>query len=83
MSVLNLQLPNSIYEQLRELAAREEVSVDQFVALALAEKVAAIDAAEYFTKRAERGSREQLLEILAEAPDVEPAPEDRLPQKSK
>lgn len=83
MSTLSLNLPNSMYEQLRELAAREDASIDQFATLALAEKMAAIDAADYIAKRAEHGSREKLLEILAAAPDVEPPPEDRVPRKSE
>jgi hypothetical protein len=40
--------------------------------LAVAEKVASISAIEYLEKRANRGSREKILEILSKVPDVEP-----------
>ncbi len=46
--------------------------------LAVAEKVAAISTIEYLEKRAKRGSREQFLEILSKAPDVEPEESDKL-----
>jgi hypothetical protein len=78
MSALSLRLPKSLHEQLRELAQEEGISVNQFVTLAVAEKVASISTIEYLEKRAKRGSREKLLAILNKAPDVEPEAFDRL-----
>ena len=78
MSALSLRLPKSLHEQLREVAQEEGISVNQFVMLAVAEKVAALSTIEYLEKRARRGSRERLLEILNQAPDVEPEACDRL-----
>lgn len=78
MSALSLRLPKSLHEQLRELARAEGISVNQFVMLAVAEKVAALSTIEYLEKRARRGSRERLLEILNRAPDVEPEEFDGL-----
>jgi hypothetical protein len=42
------------------------------------EKIAALNASDYLEKRAERGSREKLLAVLAKAPDIEPEDYDRL-----
>ena len=78
MSALSLRLPKSLHEQLREIAQEEGISVNQFVMLAVAEKIAVMSTIEYFEKRASRGSRERLLEILNQAPDVEPEEFDRL-----
>ncbi len=78
MSVLSLRLPKTLHEQIRELAQEEGVSINQFVLLAVSEKVASIQTISYLEERAKRGSREQLLEILAKAPDVEPEEHDRL-----
>jgi len=78
MSALSLRLPKSFREQLRELAKEEGISVNQFVMLAVAEKVASISIIEYLEKRAKRGSREKFLEILRKAPDVEPEESDKL-----
>ena len=78
MSALSLRLPKSLHEQLRELAQEEGISVNQFVMLAVAEKVAAISTIEYLEKRAKRGSRERFLEILSKASAVDPEEFDRL-----
>lgn len=78
MSALSLRLPKSLHQQLRELAQEEGISVNQFIMLAVAEKVASISTIEYLEKRAKRGSREKFLEILRKAPDVEPEAFDKL-----
>jgi uncharacterized protein (DUF1778 family) len=75
---LSLRLPKYLHEQVRELAKEEGISVNQFIVLAVAEKIAAISTIEYLEKRAKRGSRERFLEILNKAPDVEPEEFDRM-----
>jgi hypothetical protein len=77
-NVLSLRIPKSLHEEVKELAQDEGVSLNQFVMLALAEKVATLRAIDYLEQRAARGSREKLLALLAKAPDVEPEPYDRL-----
>jgi hypothetical protein len=79
MSVLSLRLPTSIHEQLRALAAQEGISINQFITLAIAEKMATIDTKNYLQQRAKRGNREKLLAVLAKAPDIEPEAADKLP----
>ena len=61
MSALSLRLPKSLHEQLRELAQEEGISVNQFVMLAVAEKVAAISTIEYLEKRAKRATAKNSL----------------------
>ena len=78
MSALSVRIPKSLHQQLRELANEEGVSINQFVTLAIAEKIATITTIEYLEKRAQRGSREMLLAALAQVPDVEPEEYDRL-----
>jgi uncharacterized protein (DUF1778 family) len=78
MSALSLRLPKTLHEQLREVAQDEGISINQFVMLAVAEKVASLSTIEYLEKRAKRGSREQFLEILNKVPDLEPEAFDRL-----
>ena len=78
MSALSLRLPKSLHEQIRELAKEEGISVNQFVTLAVAEKVATLSAVEYLENRAKRGTRERYMEILNNAPDIEPDGSDRL-----
>jgi hypothetical protein len=78
MSTLSLRLPNSLHKQLRELAVREGISINQFISSAVGEKIAALMAAEYLEERARRGSREKFESALAKVPDVEPEDFDRL-----
>jgi hypothetical protein len=42
MSTLSVRLPNSLHRQLRELAAREGVSMNQFISSAVGEKLASL-----------------------------------------
>ena len=78
MSTLSLRLPESLHNQLRRLAKREGISINQFVASAAAEKVAALMTEQYLEERARRGSRERFRDVLARIPDVPPLPEDAL-----
>ena len=78
MSALSLRLPKSLHEQLRELAQEDGISINQFIMLAVAEKVASISTIEYLQKRAKRGSRQKLLAVLNKAPNIEPEESDKL-----
>lgn len=78
MSALSLRLPESLHRQIRVLAKREGVSINQFLATAASEKIAALMTEEYLEKRARRGSRKKFQAVLAKVPDSAPAPEDAL-----
>jgi hypothetical protein len=82
MSALSVRLPESLHDRVRELAAREGISINQLVATALAEKMAALMTEDFLEARARRGSRSKFLAALGHVPDVEPDPEDRLPAKA-
>lgn len=59
------------------IAEREEISLDQFIALAVASQVSVWEAGQDFAERAKKGNWDDVRKILAKAPDVEPPPEDR------
>jgi hypothetical protein len=84
MSALSLRLPESLHEQVRELAQRDKVSINQFVTLAVAEKVASLRTLDYIEQRAQRGSRQQFERVMAKIAeaDLEPLPDDRLPDEA-
>ncbi|MEM9217021.1 MAG: toxin-antitoxin system HicB family antitoxin [Cyanobacteria bacterium P01_F01_bin.150] len=79
MSDLSIQLPDSLYKSLQKLVEQDGVSLDQFIALAVAEKIAALTTERYLQERASQGSRSKYEAVLAKVADIEPAPEDRLP----
>jgi len=72
MSTISLRLPNSLHKQAIELAKIDDISIDQFVAQALAEKIAVLMAKDYLENRAKSGSREKFEPALAKVPEREP-----------
>ena len=78
MSTISLRLPDSLHHSARELAAKENISINQLIALALAEKVSALTTEEYLNKRAKRASKRKFAKALAKVADVEPDQRDRL-----
>ena len=79
MSHLNVQLPDSLYKNLQVLAEQDGISVNQFIATAVAEKIAALTTETYLGALAKRGDREKYEAVLAKVPDVEPEPYDQMP----
>jgi hypothetical protein len=55
-----------------------DVSINQFIINAVAEKLATLKTLNHLEKRALRGSREHALNILEKVSDVEPIEIDRL-----
>jgi hypothetical protein len=64
MSHLNVQLPDSLYKNLQTLAEQEGVSVDQFIVMAVAEKMAALTTETYLEELAKRGSRDKYEAVI-------------------
>jgi len=79
MSTISLRLPESLHRQLRELARQEGISINQFAATALAEKMAALMTSDYLERRARRGNRPKFEQALAKVSHTaEPQPGDEL-----
>lgn len=76
MSMLSLRLPESLHRKVRELAAKESISINQFITTAVAEKMAALLTEEYLEERARRADPAAFDRILARVPDVPPVPGD-------
>jgi hypothetical protein len=79
MSTVQVHLPESLQKQLQALAEREGISLDQFVASAVAEKMAALLTETYLDERAKRGNRAKYEAALTQVADIEPEPYDKLP----
>jgi hypothetical protein len=79
MSTLSLRLPASLHRTLRELSERDDVSINQFIATAVAEKTAALLTVEYLEARGRQSSRALFDQVLARVPDIPPVPGDELP----
>lgn len=76
-----LKLPASIKAAATRLAREDGVSLNQWIASAVAQKVGAVEtAAEFFKRRAEGAKPGDLRAILARVPDRTPDPGDELPE---
>ena len=73
-STISLRLPESLHKKARELAKKENTSINQLVSSALAEKISALMTEEYIEQRARRASKEKFKKVLSKVPDI--APED-------
>ncbi len=78
MSTLSLRLLDYLHNSVRELASQEGVSINQFITLAVAEKMSALITEDYIERRAARGDRAKYEAVLAKVPNVEPEAYDRL-----
>lgn len=76
MGTLSIRLPESLHGQLKGLARREGISINQLISTAVAEKMSALLTEEYLEERARRGSRERFEAVLRKVPSAEPDPWD-------
>lgn len=69
MSTLSLRLPDSVHRHIKEIAADDGVSINQFIAAAVSEKISAIRTENDLLKRAKRADRAAFRAILDAVPD--------------
>ena len=77
MSTLSLRLPESLHKQLKHVAEREGISINQLITTAVAEKMSALLTAEYLAERAARGDRSAFDRASAKVPRVAAREDDR------
>jgi hypothetical protein len=75
-----LKLPNSVKRAAQRLAREDGVSLNQWIAAAVAEKIGAVEtAASFLSRRAGAAKPGDLLPFLEQAPDTPPPEGDELP----
>jgi len=70
MTALTIRLPTSVHRKVKELALREEVSLNQFIASAVAEKMASVLTLDYLKAEAAQGRRADFEQYLSMVPEV-------------
>ncbi|GBD89663.1 hicB family protein [bacterium BMS3Abin04] len=70
MSTISLRLPESLHKKARDLAKKENTSINQLVSSALAEKISAIMTEEYIANRAKRASKTKFKKALKKVANV-------------
>ncbi len=78
MTALTIRLPNSVHQKIKELAERDDISVNQFIASAAAEKMASVMTLDYLKAEALRGKRCDFERYLSMVPDDAVTDSDRL-----
>ena len=74
-----LKMPRSVKAAAARLAKEDGVSLNQFIAVAVAEKVGTIETAEQFLKRkAAKAKPADLMRFLRGAPAVKPGHDDQI-----
>ncbi|MDQ3132041.1 MAG: toxin-antitoxin system HicB family antitoxin [Acidobacteriota bacterium] len=71
MSVINIDLPDSISQKLNELS-ENKVEIEQFIVVAVAEKL------NYLQDKAKRANFDEFDKILAKVPNVEAEEFDKI-----
>ena len=70
MTALTVRLPNSVHQKVKELAQRDDISVNQFIAAAVSEKMASVMTLDYLKSEAAKGNRADFESYLKLVPDV-------------
>ena len=78
ISTYPLRLPISLKDAVAEASQRDNTSINQFVVVAVAEKLSAMKTAEFFAERRGNAGPEAAISILSRDGGLPPYPEDRL-----
>jgi hypothetical protein len=79
VSTYPLRLPKSVKAAAEQVARDEGISLNQFVATAVAEKLSALNTARFFAERRERADLQALRALLTRTGGAEPRSGDELP----
>jgi hypothetical protein len=78
MSILSIELPDSLQKSIEALALNQGYTLNQFLATAATEKLEAMAGLEFLRKEAEFGRREAFERYLEAVPDIPPQHDDSL-----
>ena len=78
MSTLSLRLPDSLHEEIKILAKKEGISINQFISSAVAEKMSALMTESYLKQRALKGDRQIFQDAMSRVSKDEADEKDRI-----
>ena len=70
MSTVTIQIPDYLKLHIENLVEREGMTLDQFFATAVSEKIAAIEAVDYISSRANRANEDAFQAALSKIPST-------------
>ena len=77
-SAYPLRIPASMRAQLEQISAADGSSMNQFILLAVAEKLARVETENFFAERKKRGDPERLRQFLNREGGEPPRPGDEI-----
>lgn len=83
MSTLSLRIPDSLHRTLKIVAEQDGVSINQFVSLAVAEKLSALQTYNLMTEKAAKGSQQSFIQAMSMVPAGEVVEGDEIPNEYK
>jgi len=72
MSQVALRLPDSLHQYAKQMAARDDASLNQFIVTAVAEKISALNTEAFFQERARQSTPLRAHAALAKVRQVPP-----------
>ena len=79
MSTLSLRIPDSLHRTLKSAAEQDGVSINQFVSLAVAEKLSALQTFNLIAEKAAKGSQSNFRKAMSMVPAGEVVEGDVIP----
>jgi patatin-like phospholipase/acyl hydrolase len=77
-STYPLRLPKSLKNRVALLAGKDGTSINQFIAIAVAEKISALETERVFSQRADQADLEDFKKILFRPGGQKPRPGDEI-----
>ena len=77
MSSYALRLPESLKLASKRIAAADDTTMNQFFVVAIAEKISAMETADFFQRRSAEASKAKADKAWATVGNINPMPEDR------
>ena len=77
MSSYALRLPESLKAASKRIAAADDTTMNQFFVVAIAEKISAMETADFFERRSRKGAKTKADKAWAKVGKKNPSPEDR------
>jgi len=76
LSTYPLRLPKSLKNEVAKIAKRDQTSMNQFIAMAVAEKISALDTEQFFTQRKNKADMDAFKRVLFRTGGEKPRKDD-------
>lgn len=83
MKSIQVRLPDAIHRRVRQLAAEEGISLNQFIITSVSNEVVRQETSDFFRAAAAEFDPAAFAEALGAVPDAPPARGDQMPKKSQ